>query len=73
MDKHNNFLHLLELFVTSNDPADSWNQLSAAGIGEYVVCPGIQHINWKTLGYSTILDVLMVWKFNKFGINVEFK
>lgn len=39
--------------------ADSWQQISASD-HEYLECPGDNLNNWKSRGYSTILDILMV-------------
>ncbi|XP_014236123.1 spermine oxidase-like [Trichogramma pretiosum] len=53
------YSHLLESMRLSADPADCWLELSALGSQVYKEYPGDQVVNWKTRGYSTILDILM--------------
>ncbi|KAJ8681711.1 hypothetical protein QAD02_017503 [Eretmocerus hayati] len=52
------YLLNFELAITSLDPAESWNDVSASSYG-YEEGPGDLVVNWKHRGYSTILDILM--------------
>lgn len=50
-------LWVMNLMLTSLDPGDSWYDVAAQGYDE--VAGGDRGINWKTRGYSTILDIMM--------------
>lgn len=54
------YLHYLEYARLGNEPAESWDDISAPGLNVYTSYPGDQIINWKERGYSTVLDILMV-------------
>lgn len=43
----------------TQESADSWKEIPASS-DEFVDSPGDYLNNWKTRGYSTILDILMV-------------
>lgn len=53
----------MELYTLSLDPADSWNDIPAHFNDGYNEYEGDQHVNWKTRGYGTILELLMVVNF----------
>ena len=52
-------LHLLDMMELGNDAADTWRDVSVKS--EFRDSPGDYLINWKERGYSTILDILMVY------------
>lgn len=53
------YLDCLELGIVSGNSSESWSDISTASY--FKVCEGDQMVNWKKGGYSTILDILMVF------------
>ena len=53
-------LWLFNIMQISFDPADNWYDIAAKAYSEYNMCEGDQAINWRSRGYGTILDILMV-------------
>lgn len=51
------------VMVTGYEPADTWDDI-AANIDDEGAAGGDRVVNWKKRGYSTILDVLMVYTQN---------
>ncbi|XP_078033315.1 uncharacterized protein LOC144468053 [Augochlora pura] len=53
----NQLLWNMNLMLTSLDPADDWTEVPMQGYG--VDAGGDRGVNWKSRGYSTILDIMM--------------
>lgn len=68
----NKYLRSLEGIRLSSESADSWCDISARGLMEYRTCPGDQLVDWKTRGYSTILDILTVGVLPKIWVDYFF-
>ena len=51
---------MFDLFEMAMESGDTWYEVAAKGLDEYITCPGDHAINWRDKGYSTILDILMV-------------
>ncbi|XP_076295199.1 uncharacterized protein LOC143216221 [Lasioglossum baleicum] len=50
-------LWTMNLMLTSLEPGDTWYDVSVGGYDE--MSGGDRGVNWKTRGYSTILDIMM--------------
>ena len=59
MEDREKYLSNLELTIQGTSSADSWNELSTSD-NQYHDASGDHIINWKTEGYSKLLDILMV-------------
>lgn len=70
MNEARKYLNSFELFKTSVDSAESWFDI--ASNSPFIDLEGDRGINWKKRGYSTILDILMVWFF-KFVYKLKIK
>lgn len=54
------FVNWCHHFQNSYNGSDSWFETSAINIDTYKSCPGYPAINWKSKGFSTIIDLLQV-------------
>lgn len=54
------FLDWIHKFDNSIQCSDTWFDVSAKGIAEYWQCEGNSLLNWKTHGYKTLFDLLLV-------------
>ncbi|KAJ1521197.1 hypothetical protein ONE63_002887 [Megalurothrips usitatus] len=54
-----NFLDWFQRFENAIDGSDSWFNTSLKGNNEYKDCEGNPTLNWKTVGYSRIFDIMM--------------
>lgn len=61
-DKYEGTFKCIELCDASITACETWYEVSALLLKDYGTCEGDQHLNWKTHGFSTILDILMVIK-----------
>lgn len=59
-NKTEEILRCIELFDASITACETWHEVSALKLNDYWVCDGDHNLNWKTTGYSKILDILMV-------------
>lgn len=48
--------------MNSYNGSDSWFEASAINIDTYKTCPGYPAISWKSKGYSTVIDLLQVYR-----------
>ncbi|XP_031787267.1 corticosteroid-binding protein [Nasonia vitripennis] len=53
------YLNSYKLNRLAEEGADSWFEISAQPIELYTDYPGTENVNWKTRGYSTLLDYLI--------------
>ncbi|XP_058803885.1 spermine oxidase-like [Phymastichus coffea] len=53
------YLHHFEVNILGGKPAKTWRDISLINHEAFKDCEGDNRINWKTKGYSTILDILM--------------
>lgn len=68
---HSNFkenekglFQLLDMMQSVWQSSDTWLDISMTSISEYHKSTGDNLINWKDRGYGTILELLIVIKFN---------
>lgn len=54
------FANLHDMTMMAMYSANSWDDVSTATVKDFHNCPGSFFINWKTNGYKTLLDILMV-------------
>lgn len=47
-------------FLLCLDPAESWEQIASGSLDAYKHCDGDPLVNWKSNGFSSFFDVLMV-------------
>lgn len=59
-DNKKGFTLIHDMIMMSIYAADSWDEVSTASVNDFHNCPGEFFVNWKTNGYKTILDILMV-------------
>lgn len=65
----NQFINWCHHFQNSYNGSDSWFEASAINIDTYKTCRGYPAISWKSKGFTTIIDLLQVWKFHSFSLN----
>lgn len=54
------FINWCHHYQNSYNGSDSWFEASAINIDTYKSCPGYPAISWKSKGYSTVIDLLLV-------------
>lgn len=57
------FINWCHHFQNSYNGSDNWFESSAINIDTYKTCPGYPAISWKSKGFTTVIDLLQVWKF----------
>lgn len=60
------FINWCHHYQNSYNGSDSLFEASAINIDTYKSCPGYPAISWKSKGYSTIIDLLQVYKLETF-------